>query len=108
MFSDSDDQLTGIEKKMLDALDAAYDQWLAADSPLPLSLVQLMDKTHKTILARLSKRGGFNMAEMMKNPEAALLQLDRMRELLIRAMSQQESVGAQVLHFPTRDETPPS
>lgn len=102
MFSDSDEKLTEIEKCMLDALDRAYEQWSNNyDQPLPMSLVQLMEKTHKTILARLGKRGGFNIAEMMKNPEEALVQLDKMRDMLIRMMAQREQ-NATVFQFPER------
>lgn len=97
MFSDSDDALTGIEKRMLDALDVEYARWEESDNPLPVSLVQLLERTHRTILARLGKRGGFNMNEMAKNPGAALVQVKKIEAMLLRMVSQQDSSNTQVV-----------
>ncbi len=105
MFSDADGELTNIEKMMLDTLQNEYAVDEESERPAPVSLVMLMEKTHKTILARLSKRGGFNMSEMMKNPEQSLVMLDRYRELLIKMMAQRDmaAIGAAVVPFPKHE-----
>ncbi len=79
---------------MLEAFETEYRRYTEQDEsrPMPVSLVMLMEKTHKTILARLGKRGGFNMSELMKNPQQALIHLDRMKENILRMMQQQESM----------------
>lgn len=94
MFSEADDALLGIEKRMLDALDQEWDRWQDAENqPLPLPLVKLLESSHKMIFARLSKRGGFNMAEMMKNPQAALVHLARMTEMVRKMIDQQDKLN---------------
>ena len=92
MFSEADDKLTTIEQRMLDALDHAWKQWedSPVDRPLNMNLIAAMEKVHRAILARLGKRSGMNMAEMLRNPQAALLQLKRTEQLLIRQMAQNE------------------
>lgn len=93
MFSESDESLTVIEKKMLEAFDVAYAQWEESDGPLPVSLVMLGEKVHRMVLARLGKRGGMNLSEMMKNPGAALVHLKRMEAQLLKMISQQERLS---------------
>lgn len=89
MLTETDDALSDLEKKMLDAVDRAYGDWEEnPDAPLPMSLVALMSKTHTAILARLSKRAGMDLSQMMKNPEAGLAMLDRMKMMLLRMMEQ--------------------
>lgn len=92
MFSESDEKLTDIERRMIEMVEEAWQQYQdSADSrPVPLPLIDRMEKVHRAILARLAKRGGMNMAEMLRNPQAALLQLDRTRELLRRQIQAQE------------------
>lgn len=94
MFSESDEALTGVEKKMLDAFETAYAEWEETMSPLPMSLVKLGETVHRMVLARLGKRGGMNMAEMMKNPGAALVHLEKMKAQLLKMIAQQERLRA--------------
>lgn len=92
MTSDADEALTGIEEKMVELVDREYERLRDNDSaPLPMTLVALMKNTHGAILARLGKRGGFDMAAMAKNPEAALVMLDRTKSLLLRMIEQQRT-----------------
>lgn len=94
MFTESDEALTDLEEKMISAVDRAYEDWQEdTERPLPMSLVALMKNTHQAILARLGKRGGFDMASMMKNPEQGLVMLDRTKAILLR-MIQQKSQAA--------------
>lgn len=91
MFSEADEKLTGLEERMLEAIDAEWRRWQEGpDKPLNLNLIAAMDKVHRAILAHLGKRSGMNMAEMLRNPQAALLQLDRTRSLLLKQMQVQE------------------
>jgi hypothetical protein len=85
MFSEADEKLTDLEQRMLQAIEAEWTRWQEGpDKPLNLNLLAAMEKVHRAILARLGKRSGMNMAEMLRNPQAALLQLDRTRALLLR------------------------
>lgn len=94
MFSEADDALLVIEKRMIEAMDQEWDRWQdATNQPLPQPLVALMKDAHKMIYARLSKRGGFNMAEMMKNPQAALVHLARMTEMVRKMIDQQDKLN---------------
>lgn len=91
MFSEADDKLTTIEQRMLEAIDAEWQRWQEGpDKPLNLHLLAAMEKVHRAILARLGKRTGMNMAEMLRNPQQALLQLERTKQLLMKQMEQVE------------------
>lgn len=95
MSTEADEALSGIEEKMLDLIDREYERLNNQDeAPVPMTLVALLDKSHKAILGRLSKRGGFDMASMMKNPESALLMLDRTKNMLLRMMEQRKQAQA--------------
>lgn len=51
-------ELYGIEKKMLDALSFAYDNWKQTGGPLPASLVKLMSETHACVRERIKRQFG--------------------------------------------------
>ncbi len=93
MFSDADESLTSLEESMLRIAREEIRKFEEAEDsrPLPMALVTLMDKAHKAVLAHLSKRSGMDTQAMMKNPRAALVQLDRQRAMLLKMIEQQES-----------------
>jgi hypothetical protein len=101
MFSEADEELGELERRMLSLAKSELSKYEDNDSetkPLPLSLVTLLTKAHQCVLARLSKRTGMDLNLMKKNPEAALLQLERMKALIIKEMEQRDknkNVGKQ-------------
>jgi hypothetical protein len=94
MFDETDTALSGIEEKMLEAFNTAFERWedQAENAPLPMSLVAAFKSVHSAILTRLAKRGGFDMQQMMKHPEAGLVMLDRMKATLLKMIEQREKL----------------
>lgn len=94
MTDETDEALNGIEQKMLDAFEKAYEAWNEGEEtrPLPMSLVAGFKTVHQAILARMAKRGGFDMQNMMKHPEAGLVMLDRMKATLLKMIEQREKL----------------
>lgn len=91
------EQLTSIEEKMVRAIEMEWNRWQDADGPLPSALVMLLDKAHKAIFSRIGKSEGMDLNEMMRNPEAALLELDKKKALILKFIEQRKG---NVVPFP--------
>lgn len=94
MFTESDDALSELERRMMKLAKYELDRYEDSDDPtrpLPLALVTLLAKAHAAVLARLGKRTGMDVASMMKNPEAFMAQLDRMKMMCLKVIEQREA-----------------
>lgn len=74
-----------LERKMLDAVEKAYEAWDEQGGPIPQALVNLMKNAHSAILARLARKYGAELDD----PMAALIELEREREALKRMIEMQ-------------------
>lgn len=102
------ERLTDIEEKMVTAIDREWERWTNNEGPLPSSLVLLLDKAHKAIFQRTGKSMGMDLDQMMRNPEAALVELDKRKALILKFLEQRNQKrtgtdgGAMVFPFPPK------
>lgn len=87
------ERLTDLEDKMVTALQKEWDRWEESSGPLPTALVMLMEKAHKAIFQRVGKSAGMDLNEMMRNPEAALVELDKRKALILKFLEQKNSAA---------------
>ena len=85
-------ELVELERKMLDAVERAYEAWDESGGPVPMSLVKLMGDTHRAILSRLQKKYG---DEQLEDPRAALIELERERDALKKLIEREHYGGLQ-------------
>lgn len=93
------EKLTDIEEKMVKAIDQEWRRYQEGgeSAPLPTALVMLLDKAHKAIFTRVGKNVGMDLNEMMRNPEGALVELDKKKALIMKFLEQRKS---NVVPFP--------
>lgn len=84
------DSLTDLEQKMIDGIEREWQRWTETTGPLPMALVSLMRSAHECILKRVAR--GMPDPNMVKDPHAALLRVERIRAALIELVQQQERV----------------
>lgn len=107
------ERLTDLEDKMVKALEREWERWNESTGPLPSALVMLMDKAHRAIFSRVGKSAGMDLNEMMRNPEAALVEIDKRKALLLKLLEQKNTQratgtnGAVVFPFPVAAPTKP-
>lgn len=93
------EKLTDIEEKMVKAIEMEWARWNDSQGPLPTALVMLLDKAHKAIFQRVGKSVGMDINEMMRNPEAALVELDKKKALVMKFLEQRKS-STNIVPFP--------
>lgn len=87
-------ELYGIEKKMLEALTIAYDNWRGTPgSPLPSSLVKLMGETHACVRERIKRQFGVDANLSTREMLIEVRQLEQ-QLLEMLALEEQEALEA--------------
>lgn len=92
MLNDADSSLGQIEEQLFNLVKRALDEYEEATegTPIPLTLITAYDKCHASIMKRIAKGSNMDMAQIMKNPRAWLIQNDRMRNQVLKIIEQQE------------------
>jgi hypothetical protein len=77
---------------MIRAIDREWQRYSEDPAaPLPQSLVMLMTKAHGAIFGRVGKATGMDLAQMLANPEAALVELDKKKSMVLKIIEQRRS-----------------
>lgn len=106
MYSEADEAIGSLEKRMLDLAISQLDAFEGKDGedkegditrPLPPALVNLLLGTHKAIFMRMSKRRGIDLEAIKKNPRLALVQLEKERVLIMKLIEQTENQGLKLV-----------
>lgn len=99
MYTESDDELGDLERRMLALVKKQLRDFEDEDDerPLPSALVQLLLGTHKAVLQRMSKRRGIDLEAIKKNPRAALVMLEKEKALILKVIEQTENQGLKIV-----------
>ena len=79
--------LLELEERFLDMVDQAWEVYQEQGAGLPpMTLVNLMEKAHRIISGRLKAKLGSTFDP--DNPEASLIQIERIRDLIVKQIEQ--------------------
>lgn len=88
--------LMELEQRLLDMADAAWDEYQNSETQgiPPMAVVNITIRAHETIAKRIKAKLGVGFDT--DNPEMALIELDRMRQLLLRKVEQRAKLRGTV------------
>lgn len=77
-------ELFGVERKMLEALQVSFDHWKTNGGVAPPSLVKLMTETHACIRERIKRQFGIDASNV--SPREMLVELRQLEQQLLEML----------------------